>query len=344
MPQRHHHHSRPHRRRVGRRGVVATVILAIAGASLVVGAGSAVGQFGGFGFAGGVFPEGGFIARFGLVEAPPPLRADPAIDPAGLRAEAKYFRLNSLKTVNVPIPSDIGLYIKDQRAAIALGKAFFWEQQVGSDGMACASCHFHAGADRRTKHQISPGILGGNGKFDVLASGTASGGLNYQLKREDFPLHQKLDATKHYLGANTKFDSDDVIGSAGVLNVTLTNLGSQPVKKPKRKAPTMDVATIRAMVANGEIPTSDGEEVIVPNPTTPKRTAVAEVLKAAEIDPLGFNAAVKGAPLNVRRRVPPATRRRRSTPSSITATSGTAGRTSSSTASRRSATATLTPG
>jgi MFS family permease len=150
---------------------------------VIAGSRGAVGQFPSGGFGGGAFPEGGFIARFGLVQAPPPLRADPAIDPSGLRDEAKYFRLNSLKTVAVPIPSDIGLYIKDQRAAIALGKAFFWEQQAGSDGMACASCHFHAGVDRRTKHQISPGILGGNGKFDPLPSGTSSGGVNYQLKR-----------------------------------------------------------------------------------------------------------------------------------------------------------------
>ena len=33
--------------------------------------------------------------------------------------------------------------------AIALGKALFWDQQAGSDGIACASCHFAAGADTR---------------------------------------------------------------------------------------------------------------------------------------------------------------------------------------------------
>lgn len=300
-----------------RKATIATIlvpgVLVVAALVVVTAPGSAVGQFPGFGFAGGVFPEGGFIARFGLVEAPPPLRADPATDPAGLREEARYFRLNSLKTVAVPIPSDIGLYVKDQRAAIALGKAFFWEQQVGSDGMACASCHFHAGADRRTKHQISPGILGGNGKFDPLASGTASGGVNYQLKREDFPLHQKLDATRHSLGENVRFDTDDVVSSAGVLDVTLTNLGTQSIKPPKRKAPTMDVAAIRAMVARGEIPSSDGQEVIVPNPSTPKRTTVPEVLKAAEVDPLGFTGVVKGSPLNLRRNEP------RNTPTTINA-------------------------
>ena len=37
--------------------------------------------------------------------------------------------------------------VVDEAKAIALGKALFWDVNVGSDGMACASCHFHAGAD-----------------------------------------------------------------------------------------------------------------------------------------------------------------------------------------------------
>lgn len=41
-----------------------------------------------------------------------------------------------------------------------LGKALFWDMQVGSDGVqACATCHFRAGADPRRKNQISPGLL-----------------------------------------------------------------------------------------------------------------------------------------------------------------------------------------
>jgi cytochrome c peroxidase len=46
----------------------------------------------------------------------------------------------------------------DQEAAIRLGKALFWDAQAGSDGkMACASCHFNAGADNRTRNTIHPG-------------------------------------------------------------------------------------------------------------------------------------------------------------------------------------------
>jgi cytochrome c peroxidase len=50
-------------------------------------------------------------------------------------------------------------FVKDQAALIRLGKAFFWDMQVGSDGVqSCASCHFNAGADIRTRNQVSPGM------------------------------------------------------------------------------------------------------------------------------------------------------------------------------------------
>ena len=42
-------------------------------------------------------------------------------------------------------------------AAEILGKALFWDMQVGSDGVqACGSCHFHAGVDNRTRGQLNP--------------------------------------------------------------------------------------------------------------------------------------------------------------------------------------------
>jgi cytochrome c peroxidase len=54
-----------------------------------------------------------------------------------------------------PLTADI---VKDQTELIALGKALFWDMQVGSDGVqACATCHFNGGADIRTTNQINPG-------------------------------------------------------------------------------------------------------------------------------------------------------------------------------------------
>ena len=48
---------------------------------------------------------------------------------------------------------------QDQAALVRLGKALFWDMQAGSDGVqSCATCHFNAGADSRSKNQISPGL------------------------------------------------------------------------------------------------------------------------------------------------------------------------------------------
>ena len=89
-------------------------------------------------------------------QAQPPAPAEPALPPP------------SLKTVVVPEPPNLHLYVRNRQAAIQLGKALFWDMQVGSDGVtACASCHFHAGADNRIKNALSPGIRAGDETFQV---------------------------------------------------------------------------------------------------------------------------------------------------------------------------------
>ena len=45
-------------------------------------------------------------------------------------------------------------------ARVELGKALFFDEQVGSDGAACARCHFSAGAGSRIQNQLSPGLEG----------------------------------------------------------------------------------------------------------------------------------------------------------------------------------------
>jgi cytochrome c peroxidase len=145
--------------------------------------------------------------------------------------------------------------IKNKAAAIALGKMLFWDSQVGSDGLACASCHFQAGADNRIKNQIDPGLRNASGKFasdgvtpignvfDFMASYLnlatsdplfpAHGkGPNYTLKKEDFPLRkyqepanptasQPLQADRN---AAVVYDSDDVISSQGAYHSTFNSL------------------------------------------------------------------------------------------------------------------------
>src|SRR5919107_5555289 len=76
------------------------------------------------------------------------------------RAQAAPLPLGPLRTVPVPEPANLNEFVSNRASAIALGKALFWDMQVGSDGVtACASCHFNAGADSRTRNQVSPGLL-----------------------------------------------------------------------------------------------------------------------------------------------------------------------------------------
>ena len=74
----------------------------------------------------------------------------------GLAANRTATADNLLK----PILPDVSAYVADPESALVLGKALFFDEQAGSDGTACASCHFSAGADSRIQNQLSPGLEG----------------------------------------------------------------------------------------------------------------------------------------------------------------------------------------
>jgi cytochrome c peroxidase len=130
-------------------------------------------------------------------------------------------------------------------AAAALGKALFWEMQVGSDTVqACASCHFHAGADDRTKNQTNPNHVGADTTLQL------HGGVqNTDLVPTDFPFHKcgqdDLDPSCHVndvassmgvryrlfqdippigTGANQSFGPPDAFG----IRTLLPDLGNDP--------------------------------------------------------------------------------------------------------------------
>lgn len=110
----------------------------------------------------------------------------------------------SLKTVPVPGPDNLDEFVRDREALLVLGKALFWDMQVGSDGRtACATCHFHAGADSRSRNQLNPGLRrvreDGSGDPDTVFAGPLR--PNHQLEASDFPLSP---------GTN------DIVGSQGV--------------------------------------------------------------------------------------------------------------------------------
>lgn len=131
----------------------------------------------------------------------PPLASDLANLPGDLRAVA------------VPGPPNLAEFVRDVPMARALGKALFWDMQVGSDGVqACASCHFRAGADPRSRNQLSPGLR--KAPVPDLAY-TAGHGPNTQLTPADFPLSRLADpGVRGTLDPGT--DSDDVVSSQGV--------------------------------------------------------------------------------------------------------------------------------
>ena len=97
--------------------------------------------------------------------------------------------------------------------ARALGKALFWDMQVGSDGVqACASCHFRAGADPRSKNQLSPGLKHVPAADLTYSTGS---GPNRQLEASDFPLTRL--AIPGVRGAlNPHHSNNDVVSSQGI--------------------------------------------------------------------------------------------------------------------------------
>src|SRR5262249_47061693 len=105
--------------------------------------------------------------------------------------------LASLKTAE-PIPQDPqlaegGPFIANKTALLQLGKALFWDTQVGSDGQACASCHFSAGADNRVKNAVSPGLKVQPTPDHTFQVPFAQGGPNGTVTQSDFPIHKLSD-------------------------------------------------------------------------------------------------------------------------------------------------------
>jgi len=174
-----------------------------------------------------------------VVTTPTPARPPAAGEPAA-RPE-----IGPLGRVPVPMPSRLHLYVRDRRAAIALGKALFWDQQVGGDGLqACASCHFSAGADSRSKNQIDPGVLAmleGGQPNPTGAAFEIGEGPNHQLSPGDFPFHRLADPNDRR--SLLLFDSNDIASSQGVFNSLFKSIvaGSGPDLRDFKPDPVFNV-------------------------------------------------------------------------------------------------------
>jgi cytochrome c peroxidase len=127
--------------------------------------------------------------------------SEPVESPVHVAQQALVANPAPLSQVTVPQP--VGGDIVNQAAAVRLGKALFWDIQTGGDGLtACASCHFHAGADNRVVNTINPGP---NGIFQAVAgAGQTWNGVSF--------------------GQNT----DDIAGSQGVVGTLFSAIDANP--------------------------------------------------------------------------------------------------------------------
>lgn len=141
-----------------------------------------------------------------------------------------------LNTVPVPTPPNLADFVQDPKVAIVLGKAFFWDMQVGSDARtSCATCHWHAGADVRTGNMFHPGAPGsafGPQRADSAALNSLAVarflGAARGMSAADFPFHK---VTSPLLARDPVrnpviSDSMEVVGSEGVTSKNF--LGATP--------------------------------------------------------------------------------------------------------------------
>ena len=124
----------------------------------------------------------------------------------------------ALATMPVPMPAQLGEFVTDMERAVELGKALFWDVQLGSDGLtACASCHYHAGVDNRPRNTLHPGA---NGTFEPTLSGRGRG-PNTRLNAGDFPFTKFLDPND---GLQLLAETDDRRGATGVFKTEFAGL------------------------------------------------------------------------------------------------------------------------
>jgi len=174
-------------------------------------------------------------AALGAAIVATPIYASDATSTITTPRDARRLGLQSLRLAvradgGVPEPANLSEFVKDRAAAVRLGKALFWDMQVGSDGVqACASCHFHAGTDNRTTNAVNPdeGVLDQrtddvqgyiNAEFDEVAAFEIKQ-PNQTLTRTDFPFVKSIEqlvVTSDGRVQPAPGNSNDITGSMGI--------------------------------------------------------------------------------------------------------------------------------
>ena len=102
---------------------------------------------------------------------------------------------------------DGSLVVVNQSLAVVLGKGIFWDMQIGRAGVACATCHHHAGIDSRLYGQLRGARLGTPSASEV----------DLQRPHPDlFPFVRKTSEKK-----TPSSSASRVMGSAGVFRSML---------------------------------------------------------------------------------------------------------------------------
>jgi cytochrome c peroxidase len=138
----------------------------------------------------------GYLA-LGLVLLLGACSANPSVE-----AELTAQTIARVPLSQIPVPRPQTSDILDQAAAVRLGKALFWDIQVGSDGQtACATCHFQAGADARRVNVVNPGPDG---------------------------VYQMVNGPGQTLTLTTHSKNDDIVGSQGIIAGRFASFPSDP--------------------------------------------------------------------------------------------------------------------
>jgi cytochrome c peroxidase len=160
--------------------------------------------------------------------------------------------------INADIISDkLDQIVKNDDWLLVLGRAAFWDQNMGSDGGSCASCHFSAGADNRMTGQMNPAFRAAGGadtEFGCVEGtlcednpgSTGSGGQagpEYTFVEADYPFRQ-LESFPNAEGRMVQSDrnaellinTNDVHSSAGSFDAEFIGAyhGQEKCGKPNK--------------------------------------------------------------------------------------------------------------
>lgn len=134
--------------------------------------------------------------------------------------------------------SDLAEFIADIDAVEALGKAFFWEMQAGSDfrkgpngimiGTACATCHYRHGADARSRHSRRIPFVAWN-EYPLHPEHSQ---LEFGERQQPFPVAALSTQTVKFGGEPREMEYSRIVGSQGVEPRVFTKLNPSPTAIP----------------------------------------------------------------------------------------------------------------